>query len=75
MPALLISGYAILCCADRALLQQLAPIAPAVMVALNCAVRRSEFAKQIGLGRKAAAEQPRRKRARAQTHLRRRSPS
>ena len=33
------------------------------MVAPNYAARRSEFAKQIGLGRKAAAEQPRRKRA------------
>ncbi len=29
------------------------------------ATRRSEFCKQIGLGRKAAAEQPRRKRAKA----------
>jgi predicted transcriptional regulator len=35
------------------------------MVAPNYAARRSEFAKQIGLGRKAAAEQPRRKRAKA----------
>ena len=35
------------------------------MVAPNYAARRSEFAKQIGLGRKAAAEQPRRKRANA----------
>src|SRR5512132_1646051 len=35
------------------------------MVAPNYAARRSEFAKQIGLGRKTAAEQPRRKRARA----------
>ena len=35
------------------------------MVAPNYAARRSEFAKQIGLGRKAAAEQPRRKRATA----------
>ena len=33
------------------------------MVAPNYAARRSEFAKQIGLGRKAAAEQPKRKRA------------
>ena len=31
------------------------------MVAPNYAARRSEFAKQIGLGRKATAEQPRRK--------------
>ena len=35
------------------------------MVAPSYAARRSEFAKQIGLGRKAAAEQPRRKRAKA----------
>ena len=35
------------------------------MVAPNYAARRSEFAKQNGLGRKAAAEQPRRKRAKA----------
>jgi predicted transcriptional regulator len=35
------------------------------MVAPNYAARRSEFAKQIGLGRKAAAEQPKRKRAKA----------
>ena len=35
------------------------------MVAPNYAARRSEFAKQIGLGRKSAAEQPRRKRAKA----------
>ena len=35
------------------------------MVAPNYAARRSEFAKQIGLGRKAVAEQPRRKRAKA----------
>jgi predicted transcriptional regulator len=35
------------------------------MVAPNYAARRSEFAKQIGLGRKVAPEQPRRKRAKA----------
>jgi predicted transcriptional regulator len=35
------------------------------MVAPNYAARRSEFAKQIGLGRKAAAAQPKRKRAKA----------
>ena len=35
------------------------------MVAPSYAARRSAFAKQIGLGRKAAAEQPRRKRANA----------
>ena len=35
------------------------------MVAPNYAGRRSEFAKQIGLGRKSAAEQPKRKRAKA----------
>jgi MucR family transcriptional regulator, transcriptional regulator of exopolysaccharide biosynthesis len=35
------------------------------MVAPNYATRRSEFAKQIGLGRKAVAEQPKRKRAKA----------
>jgi predicted transcriptional regulator len=35
------------------------------MVAPNYAARRSEFAKQIGLGRKVAAEQPRRKRTKA----------
>ena len=35
------------------------------MVAPKYAARRSEFAKQIGLGRKAVAEQPRRKRAKA----------
>ena len=35
------------------------------MVAPSYAARRSEFAKQIGLGRKAVAEQPRRKRAKA----------
>ena len=35
------------------------------MVAPNYAARRSEFAKQIGLGRKATAEQPRRKRGKA----------
>ena len=35
------------------------------MVAPNYAARRSEFAKQIGPGRKAAAQQPRRKRAKA----------
>jgi predicted transcriptional regulator len=33
------------------------------MMAPNYAARRSEFAKHIGLGREAAAEQPRRKRA------------
>jgi ROS/MUCR transcriptional regulator protein len=33
------------------------------MVAPSYAARRSEFAKQTGLGSKAAAEQPRRKRA------------
>jgi predicted transcriptional regulator len=35
------------------------------MVAPNYAARRSEFAKQIGLGRKAVAEQAKRKRAKA----------
>jgi predicted transcriptional regulator len=35
------------------------------MVAPNYAARRSDFAKQIGLGRKVAAEQPRRKRTKA----------
>jgi predicted transcriptional regulator len=35
------------------------------MVAPNYAARRSEFAKQIGLGRKVVAEQPRRKRPKA----------
>ena len=35
------------------------------MVAPSYAARRSEFAKQIGLGRKAVVEQPRKKRAKA----------
>jgi predicted transcriptional regulator len=35
------------------------------MVAPNYAAQRSELAKQIGLGRKAAAEQRRKKRAKA----------
>jgi predicted transcriptional regulator len=35
------------------------------IVAPNYAARRSEFAKQIGLGRKAVIEQPRKKRAKA----------
>jgi predicted transcriptional regulator len=35
------------------------------MVAPSYAARRSEFAKQIGLGRKAAAWRPKRKRAKA----------
>jgi predicted transcriptional regulator len=33
------------------------------MMGPSYAARRSEFAKQIGLGRKAVAEQPRKKRA------------
>jgi predicted transcriptional regulator len=35
------------------------------MVAPNYVARRSEFAKQIGFGRKAVAEQPNRKRTKA----------